>query len=143
MKNILFVCTGNTCRSPLAEYLLKHKAGDTLSVRSAGVTAWPGVPMSSGSAYVLHKKGINHEHMSQSVSPDLLEWADLILTMTVAHKEMLNISHPGAADKVYVLKDYTSTGGDISDPVGGPQEEYDQVAAELEACINDLLKKIE
>ncbi|TSB44758.1 low molecular weight protein arginine phosphatase [Alkalicoccobacillus porphyridii] len=143
MKNILFVCTGNTCRSPLAEYLLKEKAGDVVAVQSAGVTAWPGVPMSEGSADVLNRKGIHHRHVSQSVTPELLEWADIVLTMTRSHKEMLTIHHASVTDKVFTLKEFTAAGGDIADPVGGPQQEYDQVAAELEKCVNDLLKKIE
>ena len=141
MKNILFVCTGNTCRSPLAEYLLKEKAGDQLSVKSAGVTAWPGVPISQGTADVLDQRGISHQHFSQSVTADLVSWADVILTMTSSHKEMLSIKHPNASGKVHTLKGYAATGGDIADPIGGPKEEYEQVGIELEQCIDELLEK--
>ncbi|WP_370873622.1 low molecular weight protein arginine phosphatase [Alkalicoccobacillus murimartini] len=141
MKNILFVCTGNTCRSPMAEYLLKEKAGDLLNIQSAGVTAWPGVPISDGTARVLSKRGINHQHASQSVTGDLVEWADIILTMTQSHKEMLAIQHPNASGKVFTLKGYLSTGGDIADPIGGPQEEYEQVGVELDRCLTSLLVK--
>lgn len=141
LKNVLFVCTGNTCRSPMAEYLLKEKAGDQLFVQSAGVTAWPGIPMSEGTALVLAERGIRHQHVSQPVTAELIDWADIILTMTTSHKDMLSIRHPEATEKVYTLKGYVETGGDIGDPIGGPKEEYDQVAQELDQSIERFLQK--
>lgn len=125
----------------MAEYLLKEQAGDKLSVQSAGVTAWPGVPMSEGTQLVLNERGIRHQHVSQPVTAELIDWADIILTMTTSHKDMLGIRHPEASEKVYTLKGYAEMGGDIGDPIGGPKEEYDQVARELDQSIKRLLQK--
>ncbi|RWZ58972.1 low molecular weight protein arginine phosphatase [Halobacillus fulvus] len=103
--NVLFVCTGNTCRSPMAEALLKEKWPEQ-KVKSAGVFAGPGQPMAENSAIVLNEKNVSLAHQSRMIDRDLLEWADLVLTMTDRHKETLAVQFPDYQDKYFTLKEY-------------------------------------
>lgn len=107
---ILFVCTGNTCRSPIAEHLMRSKAahaGVAIEVDSAGVAAAEGIPISEHASIVLKNRGIeSHEKRAKSVSEKLLQWADVVLTMTMAHKERLIQMFPDAMDHIYTLKEY-------------------------------------
>ncbi|MEI7025731.1 low molecular weight protein arginine phosphatase [Paenibacillus sp. y28] len=109
MNRILFVCTGNTCRSPLAEAMMRKLASDyqiTLEVRSAGVAAVSGGPASRHSQTVMKERGLPSEHQSQALSRELVEWADMVLTMTMGHKQRIVQLFPGAVDKVHTLKEY-------------------------------------
>ncbi|TGB01612.1 low molecular weight protein arginine phosphatase [Halobacillus salinus] len=103
--NILFVCTGNTCRSPMAEAILKSKWPEE-KVRSAGVFAGEGEPMAANSDVVLRENGFSLDHQTTQVREELLEWADLILTMTDRHKQALALQFPHHEDKYFTLKEY-------------------------------------
>ncbi len=145
IKNLLFVCTGNTCRSPLAEALLREKAGEKVTVKSAGIHALPGAPLSQGSSAVLKQRGIKHHHFSQLVTPSLVEWADIILTMTAGHREWLVQAFPEEENKINTIKAFANKReglSDIADPIGGSVEVYERTAAELEECIEQILVKI-
>ncbi|SFE61537.1 protein-tyrosine phosphatase [Alteribacillus iranensis] len=146
IKHILFVCTGNTCRSPLAEALLRSKATDGVEVKSAGVYAMPDMPASDGTMDVLKEKGIELDHKSQPVTKELVDWADLVLTMTKSHHETTVQLYPEAADKIFTIKEFaadiTGPEGDITDPIGGSAEMYRKTAEELEPLIDAVLEKI-
>ncbi len=103
--NILFVCTGNTCRSPMAEVLLKSKSTD-IGVKSAGIFAGVGQPMTEHSVTVLQEMNLAADHQSKPVDENLLTWSDLVLTMTDKHKETLSIQYPHHEDKFFTLKEY-------------------------------------
>src|SRR5690606_10441944 len=88
--NVLFVCTGNTCRSPMAEAIARRRFAERewthVDVASAGVAAGPGSPASSHAIILAADRGLDlTAHRSQPLSPELVEWADLILAMSASH----------------------------------------------------------
>lgn len=112
MKRVLFVCTGNTCRSPMAEALFRRMAaerGVEAEVKSAGVSAVDGQEMSPHSQEVLRQRGIAaDEFRSSFLDESMVDWADLILTMTMLHKQMVIERFPAAVDKTHALKEYAN-----------------------------------
>lgn len=122
-KTILFVCTGNTCRSPMAEGLLRKmakEAGLSIEVKSAGVAAMEGSSISSHSQRVLADKGAEGRLSSQPVREPLIAEADLILTMTTRHKNQVLSRFPSAGGKIYTLLEYTE--GDREEQVSADRE---------------------
>ena len=110
IMNILFVCTGNTCRSPMAEAILKSKSN--FEVQSAGIAAMTGQPTNPKAIDTLKANQIDFSGQSQQLDSELVDWADLILTMTNHHKQVITSHFSSGIDKVFTLKEYTSDDAD-------------------------------
>lgn len=144
--NILFVCTGNTCRSPMAQGMLEKMLEDkkgTYSVDSAGIYVHPNSKITEQAQKQLKKRGIDMgERKAVKITHDSMEKADLVFTMTGTQRRMLVESFPYAADKIHLLGDYTNRGGDVADPYGGGDEAYAETAKELESMLGILVEMI-
>lgn len=143
--NILFVCTGNTCRSPIAEALFKSRNLEGLEVRSAGIYATGGGRISPNGQLVLEQNMIPFTHTTSSLDETLVDWADLILTMTASHKHAIILGFPHAISKVYMYKEFATPHDikDVSDPYGGDLFTYESTFRELQLLTDELVKKLQ
>lgn len=140
---IYFICTGNTCRSPMAEAILKNKQLENVEVRSAGIYAQKGSEMSVHAKSVLHENGMTENHVSSPVDAQFIQQADLILTMTASHMHTLIQYFPEAANKIFTLGEYASGHmTDVFDPYGGDLSVYRQTFGQLQSLIDALQLKI-
>ncbi|RLQ93503.1 low molecular weight protein arginine phosphatase [Falsibacillus albus] len=143
MTNILFICTGNTCRSPMAEAILRNKQNDQIEVRSAGVFAFDGSPASTNTKKVLEENNISHSHTSSLLKEEDVKWATYIFTMTSGHKATVLNMFPQAGDKTFTLNEFVDGKGlDVADPYGGSVEIYRETFGELDKLIDKLLDKL-
>lgn len=139
---ILFVCTGNTCRSPLAQAVLQqiidrdNIAG--IEVDSAGLCCGFGEPMSNHTSELIEEMGIFFTHTSQPVTQKLLEECSMVVTMTAAHKEMLAGFVDGG--KLFCFEELSQE-GEVADPYGGDSADYLAVEMQLRRGMDKILEK--
>lgn len=141
--NVLFVCTGNTCRSPMAAALFNKIAVEKdlpVKIESAGIFANEGDGASAEAVVAMKAYDIDLlGHHAQTINTELLEKSDLVLTMTKAHKMVLE---QYLGDKVYTLMEFADMDGDIPDPYGGDIEEYKECAQKLYEALLKVADKI-
>jgi protein-tyrosine-phosphatase len=146
MRTILFVCTANICRSPMAEGLFRKRVQDEAEkwrISSAGLYAQPGYSPAQNTLGVLLERGISMmDHQSRPVSLDILEQNQLILTMERGHKEALQAAFPHLAEKIFLVTEMIGEFRDIVDPVGLSWIDYEDTAQELEAIFSQGFERI-
>ncbi|GAB4148170.1 MAG: low molecular weight protein arginine phosphatase [Candidatus Promineifilaceae bacterium] len=149
MPHILFVCTANICRSPVAEALLRQKLAahpdldDSWTVSSAGTWALVGSPPSLFSQQLLQDRGLDiSQKRAQMVTRHLLQEADLILCMSAGHLEALRQEFPESTAKLFLLSEMVGLHYSIADPYGGSLEGYQAMVDELDRLITAGLPRI-
>lgn len=152
LRRLLLVCTGNTCRSPMAAALLRRRLDElgppwsAVEVRSAGLAvAGTGQGATEHALQVMAEKGLDlGPHRSRPISPEELDAADLILTMTAGQKAEVFALRPRAADRLFVLREFTRGAAarrlDIADPLGRGLRAYRRIARELEKEVRRLVE---
>ncbi len=146
--SILLVCTGNSCRSAMAEGILKsmipRKFEDSLIVVSAGTANLPGMPATSLAREVAADHDIDIDgHVSSGLSDWELDLADLILGMAKEHVDQIVAMAPDAAERAFLLSEFAGRDSeDVPDPIGGPKTEYEQVFEMLEDYLEEALPRI-
>jgi len=147
--HILLVCSGNTCRSPLAAAILAAKLAAIpeladVTVSSAGTAAWDGAPASEGSYLVAIERGLDlSSHRARVLTADHIRDADLILTMSESHAR--RVTDLGGAAKVHTLGEYVGNPDgrrDVRDPHGSDVEEYRQVGNLLDDLLTRAVQRL-
>ena len=136
MKRILFVCTGNTCRSPMAECLFRALEKDRCEALSAGIYALSGAPASEGAKRAMSRRGLSVDsHRSKAVTRVLLDTVDLVVGMSPNHIMQLQMMYPDCRTAMIALDDPP-----VTDPYGGDDAAYERAARDIERQLPALLE---
>jgi protein-tyrosine phosphatase len=147
-KKVLFVCSGNTCRSPLAEAFARHFLkldGETgWTAISAGLSAVAGSPATLEAVTVAGEFGLDlSSHRARQLTGDMLDSADFVLVMTAVHKARVLEKRPHLAGKVWLVKEFVGgPAADVADPFGGDLAVYRAMSLELEKLTAATVKKL-
>ncbi|MBI4371604.1 MAG: low molecular weight protein arginine phosphatase [Elusimicrobia bacterium] len=145
-RRLLFVCTGNTCRSPMAQFLLQRLAGEAglpWSASSAGVAAVPGSPLNPAAARALAARGVaGARHAARPLDQALLDEADAVYALAREHRDAVAARFPKSAAKVKVLREDAGLAGhDVPDPLGADDAAYAACAASIEEALKLILRR--
>src|SRR3974390_3203989 len=150
MKTVLFICTGNVCRSPMAEGIFRAAVRDRGDYRviSAGLGAADGQPPSPYAVQAVKELGIDISgQRSRMLTPELVQQADYIFGMTHSHVDTVMLLYPHAAEKTFLLREFDETldtfEKDISDPIGGSYQVYANCRDQIEQGIVSVLRFLE
>ncbi len=136
---VLFICTGNTCRSPMAEALFLKVAGKGHTAFSRGLAVGQTTVSPHAVKVMKEYEADIEEHTAKPLTEADLTEADLVLTMTKAHKRMIFSLYPGFKEKIFTLSEYVGEEGDVHDPFGGGSDEYAECARQLHDLVSRIL----
>jgi len=145
LKKIVLVCTGNTCRSPLAGVLLQDLLQEEQEylIETAGISAFPGQKAAEMARRVAREKGLDlSAHQSQQLSDEMVGEADLILTMTVSQARRLRLSYREESGIIYTLGEFAGKSEIVEDPIGQDLEVYRQTRDQLEKLLKAALERV-
>ena len=141
MDKIVFICTGNTCRSPMAEGLFKALNGEQktgLEAISAGIFTNNGMPASENAVIVAKELGADiSNHKSQMLNGDIVNDAKYLVCMTGAHYDQILLKFPNVSDKLFTLLPT-----DIDDPFGGNIDEYRSCASQIKSAVESIIERL-
>ena len=147
-RKIMFICTGNICRSAMAEKMLKRKIEERninykFLVFSAGIYAYPDDKSTYEAIKIMKDEyGLDlSSHRATAIRESNIEDMDLILCMTSAHMNTLKSIYPNLENRIFLIKEYVGLSGDVEDPYGGTLNTYLSCAEELNYYIDLLLEK--
>lgn len=143
---VLFVCTGNICRSPMAEYMLRARMDDGTdwTVASAGLSACNGIAASQAAVAVLAEEGIDlTPHRSRPLDRQLVDAAAVIVVMTAAHREQTGMLYPDARERVFLLSSFGGDDPDVPDPIGSYVDAYYRTRDLINRALPELIAFLE
>ena len=148
-KRILFVCSANTCRSPMAQAIFEDMVEKDPELQSSAIYAKSAGTFNSGRhrasdevIQVMHEKGLEiRQHSSRQIDGELIDWADVILAMQLNHREYILSHFPRAEEKAHLHTEFVGQDGEVPDPSGCAIEMYRECADRLMALLEAVLEK--
>ena len=146
MNSVLFICSANICRSPMAMGLLRsmvEDSSDQWKIESSGVWDMGDQPAALNTQLVLQERGIDlNDHASRTITGTMLSEFNLVLVMEANHKEVLKLAFPEYTDRIYMLSEMVGEIFDIVDPIGRSLADFEETALEMERILTEGFEKI-